>query len=218
MEQAVDSSPEIASESESVSKSSDNFEEPESVLNEYKETIDNIRRKKVPTFKWDLHGEMQADFGKDPELVKKLYIRMNEALASLMQTIATTERDHMTSSLFSGSVDVERVGSSAGLCFFLATVIRSEGEGVGWLYNGLKLSLLGTAASYASLIENDRKYVNRTSRVYHFLNKVKTSGNHTLKESYAGIQTNDAFLYSIWEEEKSLQTTVAKNEEEDDWE
>ncbi|GKC48956.1 hypothetical protein Tco_1071701 [Tanacetum coccineum] len=133
----------------------------------------------------------------------------------------------MTSSLFSGSVDVEHVGSSVGLCFLLATVIHSEGEGVGWLYNRLKLSLLGTATSYASLIENVinlpsevaslmvvseipsniktewqwcffeavayRKYVNRTSRVYHFLNKVENEWNRTLKESYVGIQTNDAF-------------------------
>ncbi|GJS37526.1 glycosyl transferase, family 1 protein [Tanacetum coccineum] len=61
----------------------------------------------------------------------------------------------------------------------------------------------------------DRKYVNRTSRVYHFLKKVENRWNRTLKESSAGIQTNDTFLYSIWEEEKSLQTAVAKKRRED---
>lgn len=61
----------------------------------------------------------------------------------------------------------------------------------------------------------DRKYVNRTSRVYHFLNKVENRRNRTLKESSAGIQTNETFLYSIWAEEKSLQTAVAKKRRED---
>ncbi|PWA81348.1 glycosyl transferase, family 1 [Artemisia annua] len=61
----------------------------------------------------------------------------------------------------------------------------------------------------------DRKYVNRTSRVYHFLNKVENRRNRTLKESSDGIQTNETFLYSIWAEEKSLQTAVAKKRRED---
>nr|GEU84275.1 nucleolar transcription factor 1-A-like [Tanacetum cinerariifolium] len=154
---SINDSPEIVSESESASESSDIFEETENVLNEYKETIDNIRRKKVSNFKWDLQGEMQADFGKDPELVKKLYIKMNEALASLMQTSKASFYLAYNTIIWGylqrfGYVDFERVGSSAGLCFLLATVkvIRSggEGEGFGRLYNGLKLSVLGTVTSH----------------------------------------------------------------------
>ncbi|GJR07015.1 hypothetical protein Tco_0529999 [Tanacetum coccineum] len=94
----INDSPEIVfeSESESASESSDNFEEPENVLNDYKETIDNIRRKKVSNFKWNLQGEMQADFGKDPELCMRavcaLYRRQTEDEKASNETIHQNER------------------------------------------------------------------------------------------------------------------------------
>ncbi|MFS7969126.1 hypothetical protein Hanom_Chr09g00805531 [Helianthus anomalus] len=52
--------------SNSDSESIDSADESEDVLNEYKETLDIIRRKKVPNLKWDLEGDMLSDFGKDP--------------------------------------------------------------------------------------------------------------------------------------------------------
>lgn len=58
----------------------------------------------------------------------------------------------------------------------------------------------------------DSKYVNRTSRVFNYLNKIE---NRTIKESSAEIQTDDTFLYSIWEEEKGIQTATAKKKRED---
>ncbi|KAJ9563366.1 hypothetical protein OSB04_008526 [Centaurea solstitialis] len=61
----------------------------------------------------------------------------------------------------------------------------------------------------------DRKYVNRTLRVYHFLNKVEKRWNRTLKEGSADNVANDTFLYSIWEEERSIQTAMAKKRRED---
>lgn len=61
----------------------------------------------------------------------------------------------------------------------------------------------------------DRKYVNRTSRIYNFLHKVEYRWNRTPKESSAYIQTNDTFLYSIWAEERSIQTAIAKKRRED---
>ncbi|PWA83661.1 hypothetical protein CTI12_AA166580 [Artemisia annua] len=64
----INDSPKNLSESESASESSDNFEEPENVLNDYKETRDNVRRKMVSNYKWDSRREMQAAFVEDPEL------------------------------------------------------------------------------------------------------------------------------------------------------
>ncbi|XP_024988831.1 uncharacterized protein LOC112523447 [Cynara cardunculus var. scolymus] len=61
----------------------------------------------------------------------------------------------------------------------------------------------------------DRKYVNRTLRIYHFLNKVEKRWNRTLKESSADVVADDTFLYSIWEEERSIQIATAKKRRED---
>ncbi|KAM0014296.1 hypothetical protein Hdeb2414_s0036g00730361 [Helianthus debilis subsp. tardiflorus] len=62
----------IKESSESVSncdsKSSDSTHESEDALNEYKSTMDKIRRKKDPNMKWDLEGDMLSDFAKDPRL------------------------------------------------------------------------------------------------------------------------------------------------------
>ncbi|KVH91086.1 hypothetical protein Ccrd_006880 [Cynara cardunculus var. scolymus] len=63
----------------------------------------------------------------------------------------------------------------------------------------------------------DRKYVNRTSRVQDFLNKVENRWNRTLKEESSGtIPANDTFVYSLWEEEKRNQIMKAKKTREDD--
>lgn len=59
----------------------------------------------------------------------------------------------------------------------------------------------------------DRKYVNRSSRVHNFLKKVENKWD--LKESSVDISFDDTFLYSIWEEEKSIQTTMARKRRED---
>ncbi|XP_071735917.1 uncharacterized protein [Rutidosis leptorrhynchoides] len=67
---------------------------------------------------------------------------------------------------------------------------------------------------YFEAIE-DCKYVNRTLRIYNFLHKVESRWDRTQKESSQVIQTNDTFLYSIWEEEKSIQTAIAKKRRED---
>lgn len=61
----------------------------------------------------------------------------------------------------------------------------------------------------------DSKYVNRTSRIYHFLNKLENRSNRTLKGNFADVSADDTFLYSIWEEEKSIQTALAKKKRED---
>ncbi|KAI7753573.1 hypothetical protein M8C21_000443, partial [Ambrosia artemisiifolia] len=50
------------------SESSDNTDESEDALNEYKATLDKIGRKKISNMKWDLEGDMLSDFGKDPAL------------------------------------------------------------------------------------------------------------------------------------------------------
>ncbi|KAK1425246.1 hypothetical protein QVD17_20594 [Tagetes erecta] len=61
----------------------------------------------------------------------------------------------------------------------------------------------------------DSKYVNRTSRIYHFLNKLENRSNRTLKDRFPDISSDDTFLYSIWEEEKIIQTALAKKKRED---
>ncbi|KAK9074276.1 hypothetical protein SSX86_006873 [Deinandra increscens subsp. villosa] len=61
----------------------------------------------------------------------------------------------------------------------------------------------------------DSTYVNRTMRIYQFLNKVECRWNHTLSESFADISSTDTFLLGIWEEEKSIQTAIAKKRRED---
>nr|XP_043624428.1 uncharacterized protein LOC122595998 [Erigeron canadensis] len=61
----------------------------------------------------------------------------------------------------------------------------------------------------------DHKFVNRTSRIYSFLNKVEDRWNRTLKEISAPVVADDTFLYSIWEEEKSIQTAMTKKKRED---
>ncbi|KAJ0542113.1 hypothetical protein HanPSC8_Chr09g0370301 [Helianthus annuus] len=61
----VDSS-EIASDCDI--EGSHNADESEDALNEYKVTMDIIRRKKISNMKWDLEADMLSDFGKDLEL------------------------------------------------------------------------------------------------------------------------------------------------------
>ncbi|KAI3818540.1 hypothetical protein L1987_12350 [Smallanthus sonchifolius] len=61
----------------------------------------------------------------------------------------------------------------------------------------------------------DTTYVNRTMRIHQFLNKVEYRWNHTLKESVVDISAGDTFLYNIWEEERSIQTTIVKKRRED---
>ena len=63
----------------------------------------------------------------------------------------------------------------------------------------------------------DRKYVNRTSWILNFLNKVEDRWNHSLKgENSGSISENDTFVYSLWEEEKRDQIMKAKRTKEDD--
>ncbi|KAI3508359.1 hypothetical protein L1887_23365 [Cichorium endivia] len=61
----------IVESSESESGSGESCDESEDGLNEYKETLNKIKRKKDLKLKWDLEGDMLADFGKDPELCMK---------------------------------------------------------------------------------------------------------------------------------------------------
>ncbi|KAI3757699.1 hypothetical protein L6452_05242 [Arctium lappa] len=62
----------IVDSSESCSEvapvSDDSCDESKDALNDFKLTLDKIGRKKVLNLKWDLEGDMLADFGKDPEL------------------------------------------------------------------------------------------------------------------------------------------------------
>lgn len=62
----------IVDNSESCSEiapvSDDSCDESEDALTDFKSTLDKIGRKKVLNLKWDLEGDMLADFGKDPEL------------------------------------------------------------------------------------------------------------------------------------------------------
>ncbi|KAI3829257.1 hypothetical protein L1987_03376 [Smallanthus sonchifolius] len=63
----------------------------------------------------------------------------------------------------------------------------------------------------------DHKYVNRTLRIHHFLDKVESQWNHTLKEESSGaIPANDTFVYGLWEEEKRNQMMKARKTREDD--
>ncbi|KAI7740114.1 hypothetical protein M8C21_010332 [Ambrosia artemisiifolia] len=61
----------------------------------------------------------------------------------------------------------------------------------------------------------DSTYVNKTKRIYQFLNKVEYRWKHNVKESFADISADDTFLYSIWQEERSIQTAIAKKRRED---
>lgn len=62
----------IVDSSESCSEiapvSDDSSDESEDALNDFKLTLHKIGRKKVSNLKWDLEGDMLADFGKDTEL------------------------------------------------------------------------------------------------------------------------------------------------------
>nr|GEX24543.1 putative glycosyl transferase family 1 protein [Tanacetum cinerariifolium] len=94
---------------------------------------------------------------------------------------------------------------SKGRVSSLAPDIASKGK-----HTAQNMMVMESVEGYASLIEN---VINLPSEVAS--PKVENRWNRTLKESSAGIQTNDTFLYSIWEEEKSLQTAVAKKRRED---
>ncbi|XP_076910531.1 uncharacterized protein LOC143568206 [Bidens hawaiensis] len=61
----------------------------------------------------------------------------------------------------------------------------------------------------------DNTHVNRTMRVDRFLNEVEHRWTHTQKESFGDVSSDDTFLYSIWEEEKSIQTAMVKKKRED---
>ncbi|MFS8027277.1 putative glycosyl transferase, family 1 [Helianthus anomalus] len=62
---------------------------------------------------------------------------------------------------------------------------------------------------------SDSKYVNRSLRIDRFLNKLENRSNRTRKDGFADVSADDTFLYSIWEEEKSIQTALAKKRRED---
>ncbi|KAK9068327.1 hypothetical protein SSX86_012438 [Deinandra increscens subsp. villosa] len=63
----------------------------------------------------------------------------------------------------------------------------------------------------------DHRYSNKTLRIHHFLDKVESQWNHTLKEESPGaIPVNDAFVYGLWEEEKRSQMMKARKSREDD--
>ncbi|CAK9153640.1 unnamed protein product, partial [Ilex paraguariensis] len=64
----------------------------------------------------------------------------------------------------------------------------------------------------------DFTYLNRTSRSYGFLDNVESQWNHTQRESSGAVTApNETFLYSIWDEEKSVQmnNTRKRREEEE---
>ncbi|KAJ0430356.1 putative glycosyl transferase, family 1 [Helianthus annuus] len=61
----------------------------------------------------------------------------------------------------------------------------------------------------------DSTYVTRTQRVYRFLNNVEHRWTRNVKESFADVSADDTFLYSIWQEEKGVQTAIAKKRRED---
>ncbi|KAL8260766.1 hypothetical protein R6Q59_024815 [Mikania micrantha] len=63
----------------------------------------------------------------------------------------------------------------------------------------------------------DHRSFNRTLRIHHFLDKVESQWNHTIKEVSSGaIPANDAFVYGLWEEEKRKQMMRARKTREDD--
>ncbi|KAI3701268.1 hypothetical protein L2E82_45919 [Cichorium intybus] len=61
----------------------------------------------------------------------------------------------------------------------------------------------------------DRKYVNRTLTIHHFLNKVEDRWNHTPR-AISEFPSNDSFIYALWEEEKVNQIMKTKRAREDD--
>ncbi|CAI9302498.1 unnamed protein product [Lactuca saligna] len=87
-----------SSESESGSGDSDTdgCDESEDGLNGYKLTLDKIRRKKDLNMKWELEGDMLADFGKNPELCMKavcvLYKQQTKDEKECKATIYHNER------------------------------------------------------------------------------------------------------------------------------
>ncbi|KAI3705740.1 hypothetical protein L1987_75981 [Smallanthus sonchifolius] len=90
----------IVESSESASscdpESGDSADESENVLNEYKETLEKIGRKKVMNLKWDLEGDMLSDFGKDPVLCMRavcaLYRQQTADEKTSKETIYQNER------------------------------------------------------------------------------------------------------------------------------
>ncbi|XP_076937438.1 uncharacterized protein LOC143605067 [Bidens hawaiensis] len=90
----------IVDSSESVSvyesESGDSADESEDVLNEYKETLDRIGRKKSLNLKWELEADMLSDFGKDPKLcmsaVCALYRKQTDDEKDSKVTIHHNER------------------------------------------------------------------------------------------------------------------------------
>nr|XP_043627238.1 uncharacterized protein LOC122598816 [Erigeron canadensis] len=64
---------------------------------------------------------------------------------------------------------------------------------------------------------SDRRYVDRTLGINHFLNEAENRWNHTLKEERPGaIPDNDTFVYGLWEDERRNQMMKAKRMREDD--
>ncbi|KAI3751128.1 hypothetical protein L2E82_22174 [Cichorium intybus] len=86
----------IVESSECETGSGESCDKSEDGLNEYTETLNRIRRKKDLKLKWDLEGEMLADFGKDPELCMKavcaLYRQQTEDEKAGKVTIYHNER------------------------------------------------------------------------------------------------------------------------------
>ncbi|KAL4557018.1 hypothetical protein LXL04_035188 [Taraxacum kok-saghyz] len=108
----VDSS-ESESESESESGSGsgsggrDSCDDSEDGSDGYKETLDKIRRKKELKTKWELEGDMLADFGKDPELCMRavcaLYRQQTEDEKAGLATIYLNGRGFSQFDAFRGS-------------------------------------------------------------------------------------------------------------------
>ncbi|XP_076934702.1 uncharacterized protein LOC143601086 [Bidens hawaiensis] len=61
----------------------------------------------------------------------------------------------------------------------------------------------------------DGSYVNRSLRIHRFLDELENRSNRTLKDGLADVSADYTFLYSIWEEERSVQTALAKKRRED---
>ncbi|KAL4567035.1 hypothetical protein LXL04_022606 [Taraxacum kok-saghyz] len=62
----------------------------------------------------------------------------------------------------------------------------------------------------------DRKYVNRTLKIHHLLDKVEDQWSRTTPRANSEIPTNDSFIYELWEEEKRNQIMKAKRAREED--
>ncbi|KVI07110.1 uncharacterized protein LOC112509782 isoform X2 [Cynara cardunculus var. scolymus] len=90
----------IVDSSESCSEiapvSDDSCDESKDALSDFKLTLDKIGRKKVLNLKWDLEGDMLADFGKDPELCMRavcaLYRQQTADEKASKETIYQNER------------------------------------------------------------------------------------------------------------------------------